>query len=385
MKYTVNKPKVDIGSYRHYWRGTPKVGKTTMFRDLILSAYGSPEYGFLISLGNEYGHEALNNVVAVKAEAWKDFIFYVDDLVKNKADNNFKLIALDTVDQLVAIARKRVYELHREIFKWDAKSDETLMGGFGKGNIKISEIITEQLNRLQKSGYGLVFIGHTKEKGITEDDTQFSVLVGSLPESLDKIFLNIADIFAMICEQHDVVKGTGKLDQKDDIIKNAKIDGVSRYVYFRSEDGTMKCGSRFPHLPERVELLSTEYHSADEYLKAFNAAVAYSAQIKTDELKKAQEDEAKEKEKVAEQYRNTEPKMNDVGEVVDEEAELQEKIMAICKKHGKTGTNNPEIMPIVRKYSVDGNPRSAHGIETLTAFYNELVEFDNNQTNQSTN
>ena len=30
MKYEPNRIKVDFGSYRHYWRGVKKIGKSTM-------------------------------------------------------------------------------------------------------------------------------------------------------------------------------------------------------------------------------------------------------------------------------------------------------------------------------------------------------------------
>lgn len=54
MAFRINTVKADICSYPHtIIMGERKTGKTTMFRDLIIERYGSPEYGLLILHTNE--------------------------------------------------------------------------------------------------------------------------------------------------------------------------------------------------------------------------------------------------------------------------------------------------------------------------------------------
>jgi hypothetical protein len=59
MKRELNQPTVSFEDYRHYWRGTPKIGKTTMWRDMVMKLYNNPYAGMLLSLGNESGYKAL--------------------------------------------------------------------------------------------------------------------------------------------------------------------------------------------------------------------------------------------------------------------------------------------------------------------------------------
>ena len=104
MKREPNVLKVNLGEYKHYWRGVKKIGKTTMYRDLLRAAYGDCKFGFHISIGNETGAKAISGIYTQEAPDWESFVEIIDDLVENKQDNEFKLVALDTVDELVSIA-----------------------------------------------------------------------------------------------------------------------------------------------------------------------------------------------------------------------------------------------------------------------------------------
>ena len=104
-EYKTNTVKVDLASYIHYWRGIRKVGKTTLFKDLLLAQYGSTENGLLISCGNEDGYQALDELVFDVAESWSELSEIIDDLVENKANNNFKLICFDTVDEVIKLGK----------------------------------------------------------------------------------------------------------------------------------------------------------------------------------------------------------------------------------------------------------------------------------------
>ena len=71
MAFKVNRTKADLCSYPPYViMGEEKVGKTTLFRDLVLCKYKVPERGLLISLGNEEGFLALDDINYEEAKVW---------------------------------------------------------------------------------------------------------------------------------------------------------------------------------------------------------------------------------------------------------------------------------------------------------------------------
>jgi len=284
-KYVPNVIKTDLGSYRHFWRGTPKIGKTTMFRDVVEAEYGDAKHGLLVGIGNETGHKALSRLYAVETNDWSEFVSLIDDLVENPDDNEFNLIGLDTVDQLVDIAIERTLLVH---FKRKSQKVETInqaLGGYGSGQKYVVKIINDQINRLERAGYGLVFIGHTKIRDIKEKgmDEPYQTLTTNLDSRYGGIFTDKADIVATFYDKKRVVSDGGVESE--------------RFIFFRP-DGFVEAGSRFSDMPVMVNM------SADNYLKAFNEGVKASFGEKVSDAKiskmKAQEKSSRKAE--AEKY-----------------------------------------------------------------------------------
>jgi hypothetical protein len=285
MKYNLNVLKTDIGSFRHYWRGIPKIGKTSLYRDLVLEVYGDAKFGLLISPGNETGYKSLSNLYAVETPTWESFVEIVDDLVEHKEDNSFKIIAIDTCDELVSIASDKTLKVHFQRKNEKAISLNGCFGGFGAGHKYVQDLINDQIRRLESANYGLVFISHTKlrdikEKGIEEGYQQ---LTTNLESRFDRIFLDKSDIVATFYTQKTV--------------KDKELVSAERYIYFRS-DGFIDAGSRFANMPEKVVM------SAKNYLDAFNQGVKSSFPIKvTDkQLEEMRKVELEENELKAQKY-----------------------------------------------------------------------------------
>ena len=285
MKYEVNIPKTDIGSFRHYWRGLRKIGKTSLFRDLVIEAYGHYKFGFLISPGNETGFHALANIMAHETPTWEDFVETIDDLVENKSDNEFKIIAIDTVDELISIASDKVLKIHFQRKGEKVYTLNSALGGYGAAHVMVQKLINDQIRRLESSGYGLVFISHTKIKDIKEKGSEesYQQLTGNLESRFDGIFADKADIIA-----------TMATDKK---IQDERLIGSERFIYFRS-DNFVDAGSRFPGIPERVPM------SAEEYLKAFDIGVksAFPNGISDKEIAKMRKQEEKDREEKAKEF-----------------------------------------------------------------------------------
>ena len=302
-----NEVSVDIAHYRHYWRAPKKWGKTTMFANLIKELYGDMECGLLISCGNERGYSALDSLVYVDCPDWQKLMEVVDELVENKEENNFKIVGMDTVDELVAMAQKEVVRLEYRK-SGERKEFNACLGGYGAGRKKVEELINSIITRLGDSGYGLVFIGHNKIRDIKEKNgDEYQMLTSNLSSDYDGIFANKADICMM---------GTIEKSIDDGFVQDAE-----RYMIFRG-DGYVDAGGRFADIEAKVEV------SAKNYIKTVTDAIrkAIKSHDATDEyIEKKKQQEQKEKE---EYYQaNKEKLMNE-----DAEEDALEKTMQTCKE-----------------------------------------------------
>lgn len=287
MQFKKNTIKLDIASYRHYWRGEPKVGKTTLFRDLVVNAYGDAKHGLLISIGQEIGYRSLDNLFVFDTPTWSEIVEVVDDLTseEGKAENEIKIIALDTVDQLVEIAEKEVLRLHR-LQKPENSSSVTInsaLGGFGAGKKKARSLIEDMVSRLERAGYGMIYISHTRIKDITEKatDVVFQQLTGALEFSYDAIFSNRADVMAMFTTESEV--------------KEERLKSSTRYIYFRSTN-FINAGSRIANLPEKIVL------NAENYVSALNTALEKGSGITGKDAVKARKQEEKVRAEEAQEF-----------------------------------------------------------------------------------
>ena len=302
-----NEVSVDIAHYRHYWRAPKKWGKTTMFANLIKELYGDMDCGLLISCGNERGYSALDSLMYVDCPDWQKLMEVVDELVENKEENNFKIIGMDTVDELVAMAQKEVVRLEYRK-SGERKEFNACLGGYGAGRKKVEELINSIITRLGDSGYGLVFIGHNKIRDIKEKNgDEYQMLTSNLSSDYDGIFANKADICMM---------GTIEKSIDDGFVQDAE-----RYMIFRG-DGYVDAGGRFADIEAKVEV------SAKNYIKTVTDAIrkAIKSHDATDEyIEKKKQQEQKEKE---EYYQaNKEKLMNE-----DAEENALEKTMQECKE-----------------------------------------------------
>ena len=202
--FKTNKVKCDIGSYIHYWRGIKKVGKTTLFYNLVKEQYGDLNKGLLISLGDEIGYNALDGLVYVQVPTWGDLLEVVDELVENKTDNEFEVVALDTVDEMIKLAKEEVKRLHKKA-KGTAAEFNACFGGYGAPRDKVNELCDDILARLRKAGYGIIEIGHTKIRDVKEKNgDEYQQLTSNLSADYDGIFANKADIVMTIAVERDI-------------------------------------------------------------------------------------------------------------------------------------------------------------------------------------
>lgn len=299
-----NEVSVDLAHYRHYWRAPKKWGKTTMFANLVRELYGDMNKGLLISCGNERGYSALDSLVYVDCPEWSVLMEVVDELVENKAENEFKLLGFDTVDELVSMAQREVIRLEYRK-SGERKEFNACLGGYGAGRKKVEELINAIITRLGDSGYGLIFIGHTKIRDIKEKNgDEYQMLTSNLSSDYDGIFANKADICMM-----------GTIEKN---IDGGFVQDAERYMVFRG-DGYIDAGGRFADIESKVEV------SAKNYIKTVTDAIRKS--IKShDATDEYIQNKMKQEQQEREDYyqANREKLMQDEPDVDEYEKNIQE-------------------------------------------------------------
>lgn len=293
-----NQVIVSMLGYYYYIRGIEKIGKTTLFAELVNELFkGDMSKGLLVAMGSEDGYKALPDIQYEHIEeplkkgeksAWKQFVELVDDLVANKKEYGIELLCIDTYDEFAKIASKEVVRLSNIANpKKETTSINGAFGGFNGGFEKFEEIVEEQLYRLRSAGYTLIVLSHTKVRNIKEkgmgDDESYQMLTTNLDSRIDNVVAHKADVISTLYIDREIEEG--------------KLVNTKRYAYFR-ETNFVRAGSRFKDIPERVEL------SAKNFIQAIETGIRNSLKtpmtdIEIDELKEQQE---KERQKKAEQF-----------------------------------------------------------------------------------
>jgi hypothetical protein len=296
-----------LSDYVHYVRGVKKVGKTTLFRDLVLQEYGDESKGLLCSFGDEDGFKSLDRLqyeefthwditeedyvqklkdqfvekleetqsdnmtvdeIYAKAEQQayqfiekygkqRGFVQLVDDLVLNNDEIGIRFLGYDTIDKMIEVATTEVIRLSMMETGKPCKSINAAFGGYGEGKKRLAKLIQDQTTRLKQIGLNPMVLGHTKYKDKTDEmsGAEYSQLTTSLNSDLDAIFGDTAQVVCTI--------------SIDKIIEEGKIIGTERMLHFR-DDGVVDCGSRFSGMPDCLPL------SARNYVDAFNIGVKSS-------------------------------------------------------------------------------------------------------------
>lgn len=315
----VNVPKVALGDYFWLIAGIPKAGKTSLFANLVQKMYGDINKGLLLAW--EKGYSALR-VVPKDIPDWETWEEVVEELVEEKDNLPFELLGIDTGDVMWDKAIEKV------IRDWNrenpSKRTKDISGvgakkaggqGYGEGYNRAKKLIRDSIDKLQKAGYGIMVITHSKDKEIEQKDgLKYDQLVVSLPTSAREVFVNLADFIVFVTIEK-------QKDENDNLI-------TQRYMYFRS-DGYVEAGGRFQNVPERIE------YDIDGFIEVFENAVKAEFDEGTDlkavakEQQKEKEEEIKKNKEQLQQQKEAEEaeKANETLETII--AKIDEKVNAL--------------------------------------------------------
>ena len=357
-----NEIKVDILKYNIGLIGESGIGKTTIIKEVLEKLTGSPEGALFAECGKEDGADAIHNINYINCPDWDSdydenanavgFSLLIDDIIENKTTDYPKLrtLVIDTYDQLLEIAKKRVVEMHnKEHPEKRVKSIKGAFGGYMAGDDMATDIVLEKLWELKKVGVNFIIIGHVKQR------EQEDVVSGQKYTSLTTN-MSLRDFNAIKTKLHflgvaainrDIVRErTGKKDIKGRDVTKGVIASESRQITFRDDSYSIDSKSRFAEITPVIEF------SADEFIKALENAIKAELSKGSKSYEEAEkEQEQKELEEVKliakkEELARTQKELDEVKAQIVEffvanktNMEAIKPVLEACKKNG---FNNPQ-------------------------------------------
>lgn len=355
-----NHVKVDPFNYSLMMLGEPKIGKTTLLYEVAEKLVGEDGYIFA-ELFREHGADAIEGIVAENIPTWDNWVEFVDDIVENKTEDypNLRVVFIDTYDQYISLAISRAIELWNR--KNPNKRAETLnqAWGFDSGK-KVTDLMFEQVDRLESVGVKVWWIGHVKTKEINDiyNDETYQVLTSDQQQNyFNALKKNIHFLCLAYFDREMQKKKTGKKNivTKEEKIKTT-IKDETRKIKFRDDSFVVDSGSRFSNIKETINL------DVDEFIEAITNAIKTEINkngVTVEERKKENDkEEAENLKRIAEAESN--------AKIEKQLDELKSKIVEYITENK---TNMAVVKPILEKCAEYGykNPMQIMDLEAMKA------------------
>lgn len=253
----------------------------------------------LLLIAFEKGYNALDGIYAEDIGEWEDFKDLVDDLIAEKDDIPFKILAFDTVDVMSKLATDYVIKTQsrKDGKRYTAINDLA----YGKGYELLERTIGEEITKLDKAGFTLIFITHDKDRQFeTREGLKYDKTTLSLGGRTRDLILNMVDFIVFIELGKELEKG--KMVDK-------------RYIYFRGDSG-LEAGSRFENIPNRIE------YGYREFLDTIEEAILSEYNGDTKAVEKAKKEQNAKKEEESHEFVESVKNTKTPEELIEEIAEL---------------------------------------------------------------
>ena len=323
--------------------GLPKIGKTTICKEMAEKLVGEDGYLFL-EMYREGGANYIENIVYEDVPDWETFVEIIDDIVNNRTTDyaDLKVVFLDTLDNALQLAEQESIRLwNKENPSKRTTAINAAWGGYMKGQDKAMELLQEQLFRLRTVGVAFSVIGHVRQTTITDPITN---------ESYQQITSDVSQRYFNQLKKNIDLVGIAYIDRE---LVKSKVNGKevstvkseTRKIKFRDDNYTVDSGSRMSQIVNEINF------EADEFIKAMTDAL--EAEVKkagksVDDRKKENEAEEAENMKAlaeAEKQKKEQEELDSVkSEIIDFFTENKTNLDAIkpaLEKCRELGYANP--------------------------------------------
>lgn len=371
----VNQIVADISTLSIYLRSVKKFGKTTLFRDVVMEKYGDPTYGLLVGCGSEVGYAMLDNLNYTQIESYADLVELGNWLITKKGvEHNIKMIAFDTVDELVTICDKETIARSAKDSGKACRSIRQAMGGYGAGGeYTANNLIKPFMSALKKAGFGIWAIAHTsmktiKNKGDLEEDG-YQMLTSNLEKKAESAFGDIFDVtLTGIIDRSFHSKTKDGFNGKK--IKENFVDEEIRKLYFRGTS-IIDAGGRFAYGSVPEYMVFDKGNMAAEFIKTVEDGIEKSKTDFSPVNKKIQATETVtiNADDTEEDTATTEGSMFDEDSVTvtEDTSLLKKQITAKIEELG--GQKNAEVVKYFRSHQ---NYNMIEDVDTLKNYYEEV-------------
>ena len=265
--------------------GLPKIGKTTICKEIAEKLVGEDGYLFL-EMYRENGAKYIEDIVYEDVPDWDTFVEIIDDIIDNRTTDykDLKVVFVDTIDNALQLAEQESLRLwNKENPAKRTSAINAAWGGYMKGQDKAMELLQEQLFKLRTVGVAFSVIGHVRQTTITDPITN---------ESYQQITSDVSQRYFNQLKKNIDLIGIAYIDRE---LTKSKINGKevstvkseTRKIKFRDDNYTVDSGSRMSQIVSEINF------DADEFIEAMKNAL--EAEVKKGG--KSVEDRKKENEK----------------------------------------------------------------------------------------
>ena len=310
-KVKKNTPKVELQSYITLVAGGYKTGKTRLWKEVTEEHYETPDEAMLLAFEDGYETWELENIVPLHEEGtddelWKVWEFFKKEVVPGlvqeaKSGRIVKLIGVDTADRAIDACTAWILKDRSKKYGKTLISLQDITESSNKkenGWTTLAEELRKPFDTLKNAGYGLFYIGWTKEKETTlHNGLKYNSIQLMMSATGKKVFESQASLICCLHNEVTVMDRSG--NELEDNVKDKKgrekatnFHETKTMMYFRPSEYIEIAGGRYTNLPEKVE------YSAEGFLKVFEEAV--KGQLKktnktVEEIKVVEEKDRQEK------------------------------------------------------------------------------------------
>ena len=338
--------------------GLPKIGKTTIMKQIAEELVGDDGYIFL-EMYRENGAKYIEDIVYEDVPDWDTFVEIIDDIVDNKTSDypDLKVVFIDTIDNALQLAEQESIRLwNKENPTKRTNSINAAWGGFMKGQDKAMDLFQEQLFRLRTVGVAFSLIGHVRQTTITDPITMESYQQLSSDVSqryFNQLKKNIDLIGIAYIDREIVKERTGRknvVSGKEEVVN--KVTSEARKIKFRDSNYCVDSGGRMSQIVEEIDF------NPHEFIKAMKDALEAEVRKGGKSVEKRYEENEK-------QQKELETLVAENEKSAKKHKELSTLVDQILTFFAENKSDVSKIKPVLQAVKDAGydNPKSIDNIE----------------------